>query len=409
MNPFGRWDDKKTDYFSLMAPQKLMTLGSDKLLSSDRLNGRSVGVVCNAASVDSELHHIVDRVAANPDLTLTALFGPQHGFHSVEQDNMIETAHAKHPIYGIPVYSLYGDTREPTAQMLQGLDVLIIDLQDVGTRVYTYAYTLANCLRAASRHGVAVVVCDRPNPIGGLVIEGPTLETGLQSFVGQFPIPLRHAMTIGELAHLFNTHYGIGAELDVIPMSGWTRDGYYEDTGLTWVMPSPNLPTIDSAVVYPGCVLFEGTNVSEGRGTTRPFELIGAPWIHAKKLVDTLNALQLSGVAFRPIQFQPTFQKHAGQVCSGCQIHVTDRNIFQSIKVSVALLQALRQQNSDLFEWRKPPYEYEHVKLPIDILVGRSGFREQVEGNLSAHTIVESWASSLEEFKHVRRQFLLYE
>jgi len=409
VDPFGRQEDKNTGCFSLMTPRKLVTLGSNRLLSSGRLKGQRVGVVCNAASVDSELHHIVDQISAKSDLTLTALFGPQHGFHSVEQDNMIETANAKHPIYGIPVYSLYADTREPTAQMLQGLDVLIIDLQDVGTRVYTYAYTLANCLRAASRQGVAVVVCDRPNPIGGLVVEGPTLETGLQSFVGQFPIPLRHAMTIGELARLFNTHYGIGAELDVIPMSGWTRDSYYENTGLTWVMPSPNLPTIDSAVVYPGCVLFEGTNVSEGRGTTRPFELIGAPWIDAEKLVDTLNVLQLPGVVFRPIQFQPTFQKHAGQVCSGCQIHVTDRNIFQSVEVSVALLQALRQQNPDLFEWRRPPYEYEHVKAPIDILVGTSGFREQVKSNLSAHTIVGSWASSLEEFEPVRQQFLLYE
>ena len=392
-----------------MTPRKLVTLGSDRLLSSDRLKGQRVGVVCNAASVDSELHHIVDRIAAKPDLTLKALFGPQHGFHSVAQDNMIETAHAKHPIYGIPVYSLYADTREPTDQMLQGLDVLIIDLQDVGTRVYTYVYTMANCLRAASRQGVAVVVCDRPNPIAGLVVEGPTLEAELQSFVGQFPIPLRHAMTIGELAGLFNTHYGIGAELDVVPMSGWTRDIYYEDTGLTWVMPSPNLPTIDSAVVYPGCVLFEGTNVSEGRGTTRPFELIGAPWVDAVKLVEALNPLQLPGVAFRPVQFQPTFQKYAGQMCNGCQIHVTDRNTFHSVEVSVALMQALRRQNLDLFKWRRPPYEYEHVKAPIDILAGTSGFREQVEGNLAAPTIVESWASSLEEFETVRRQFLLYE
>jgi len=392
-----------------MTPPASVSLGSARLVASTRLQGRHVGVVCNPASVDAEFRHVIDRIAAAPGVTLAALFGPQHGFHSVVQDNMIETPHAQHPRYGVPVYSLYSDTREPTAEMLRGLDLLIIDLQDVGTRVYTYVYTLAHCLRAARHHGVPVMVCDRPNPVGGVAVEGPVLEAGLESFVGQFPIPLRHGMTIGELAYLFNRHFGIGADLDVIQMSGWTRTMYHDDTGLPWIMPSPNLPTIDSAVVYPGAVLFEGTNVSEGRGTTRPFELIGAPWVDPDTLVDTLTALELPGVIFRPVQFEPTFQKHAGQVCGGCQLHVTDRHNFESVTVAVALMHAVQQQDPDAFQWREPPYEYEQVNRPIDILAGTERLREQIEDRVTASEIAAGWTSALVEFETTRRQFLLYE
>ena len=258
--------------------------GIDRLLASGTLAGRRVGLVCNPASTDAAYRHTAQRLWQAPDLTLAALFGPQHGFRSDVQDNMVETPHARHPTYDIPVHSLYSDRREPTAAMLDGLDVLVIDLQDVGTRVYTYIYTMANCLRAAGRHGVPVVVCDRPNPIGGTQVEGPLLEPGRESFVGQFPIPLRHGMTIGELARLFNDHFGLGAQLRVARLDGWERPAYHDATGLPWVMPSPNLPTLDSAGVYPGAVLFEGTNLSEGRGTTRPFELLGAPWIDGEAL-----------------------------------------------------------------------------------------------------------------------------
>ena len=392
-----------------MTPPASVLLGSDQLVMSNRLQGRQVGLVCNPASIDAGFRHVIDRLAATPGVTLAALFGPQHGFHSVVQDNMVETPHIQHPQYGIPVYSLYSDTREPTAEMLEGLDLLIIDLQDVGTRVYTYAYTMANCLRAARRHGVPVIVCDRPNPIGGVAVEGPVLEAGLESFVGQFAIPLRHGMTIGELAHLFNQHFDLGAELDVVPMTGWTRTMYYEQTALPWIMPSPNLPTIDSAVVYAGEVLFEGTNVSEGRGTTRPFELIGAPWIDADHLVDTLNHLELPGVVFRSVQFEPTFQKHAGQICGGCQLHVTDRRTFPSVTVAVALMQAIRAQDPDAFAWREPPYEYEAVQLPIDILAGTERFREQMNRDVPAREIAAGWASSIAEFEVTRQRFLLYE
>ena len=392
-----------------MTPPAPVSLGSDQLVASHRLQGRHVGIVCNPASVDADFCNIIDRIVATPGVTLTALFGPQHGFHSVAQDNMIETPHAQHPRFGVPVYSLYSDTREPTSEMLQSLDLLIVDLQDVGSRVYTYVYTMANCLRAAHRHGVPVIVCDRPNPIGGMTVEGPVLEAGLESFVGQFAIPLRHGMTIGELARLFNQHFGIGADLAVIPMTGWTRSMYHDDTGLPWIIPSPNLPTIESAVVYPGGVLFEGTNVSEGRGTTRPFELIGAPWVDSARLIDTLSAQELPGVIFRPVQFEPTFQKHTGQLCGGCQLHVTNRLSFESVRVAVALMQAIRQQDPDTFGWREPPYEYEQVKPPIDILAGTARLREQIDDNVAASDIAAAWASDLVDFETIRQQFLLYE
>ena len=386
-----------------------VSLGSDQLLASNRLQRQQVGLVCNPASIDAGFRHVIERLVAIPGVTLAALFGPQHGFHSVVQDNMIETPHTQHPQYGVPVYSLYSNTREPTAEMLRGLDLLIIDLQDVGTRVYTYVYTMANCLRAARRHGVPVIVCDRPNPVGGVAVEGPVLAAGLESFVGQFAIPLRHGMTIGELARLFNQHFELGADLDVVPMTGWTRTMYYDETTLPWIMPSPNLPTIDSAVVYPGAVLFEGTNVSEGRGTTRPFELIGAPWIDADRLVDTLNHLKLPGVVFRPVQFEPTFQKHSSEICGGCQLHVTDRRTFASVAVAVALMQAIRQQAPDAFAWREPPYEYEEVKLPIDILAGTRRLREQMDHDVPWTEIAAGWATGIAEFEATRERFLLYD
>ena len=392
-----------------MTPTGSVSLGTDRLLASGQLDGRRVGLVCNPASVNVRLEHIADRIKASERTTLAALFGPQHGFNSVVQDNMVETPHTRHSRHGVPVYSLYSETREPSPEMLHDVELLVIDLQDVGTRVYTYVYTMANCLRAARRDGIPVIVCDRPNPIDGVTVEGPMLAAGFESFVGQFPVPLRHGMTIGELARLFNQAFGIGADLEVIPMTGWARASYQDQTGLPWVMPSPNLPTLDSAVVYPGAVLFEGTNVSEGRGTTRPFELIGAPWIDPRELVDTLAALQMPGVAFRPVQFEPTFQKHAGQACEGCQLHVTDRRAFMPIQVAVTLMQALRQQDGQRFEWRQPPYEYERTKLPIDILCGTDRVREQIAADVRADEIAETWAPDIAAFEVTRRPFLLYE
>jgi uncharacterized protein YbbC (DUF1343 family) len=291
--------------------------------------------------------------------------------------------------------------------MLRDVDLLVIDLQDAGTRIYTYIYTMANCLKAAQRHGITAIVCDRPNPIGGVGVEGPVLVPGFESFVGLYPIPMRHGMTIGELARLFNDHFGIGARLDVEPMAGWQRSMFHDETGIPWVMPSPNIPTLDSAIVYPGTVLFEGTSVSEGRGTTRPFEIVGAPAIAAERFAETLNAERLPGVVFRPVVFEPTFHKHAKQTCGGCQIHVTDRRAFQPVRTGVALLAAFRDADA-AFAWRDPPYEYEPEKLPFDILAGSSHLREQLDAGAPVAEIARSWDAPVAGFDQLRTRFLLY-
>ena len=383
-------------------------LGAERLLDSPILDGRRVGLVCNPASVDGRLRHLADRLAAIPRARLGAIFGPQHGFRSDVQENMIETGHGEDDIRRVPIYSLYSETRQPTAAMLRDIDLLVIDLQDVGTRIYTYIYTMANCLIAARAHGVKVVVCDRPNPIGGLAIEGPMLVRAFESFVGQYPIPMRHGMTIGELARLFNEEFGIGADVEVIAMDGWRRDMYHDATRLPWVMPSPNIPTLDTAIVYPGTVLFEGTNLSEGRGTTRPFELVGAPRIVAERFADAMNRLELPGVHFRPAVFEPTFHKHAHQSCSGCQIHVLDRERFRPVATGVALIAAFRKSDPEGFAWRAPPYEYEREMLPIDILAGSSDVREQIERGTPAAEIARSWEAGVQAFLKIRERFLMY-
>jgi uncharacterized protein YbbC (DUF1343 family) len=389
----------------------VVTLGSTRLLSSGALHGRKVGLVCNPASVDHNLRHLVDLAFAAPDVDVVALFGPQHGFRSDVQDNMIETPHSEFETGArkrVPLYSLYSDTREPTPAMLAGLDTLVVDLQDIGTRIYTYAYTMANCLRAARRHGLRVIVCDRPNPIGGVEVEGITLEPGNESFVGQFPIPTRHGMTMGELAKLFNDRFGLGADLEVVAMDGWRREMYWDDTGLPWVMPSPNIPTLDSALVFPGTVHIEGTNASEGRGTTRPFEIVGAPWVRAEAFAAALNERELPGVYFRPVVFEPTFQKHARVACGGCQIHVLDRQRFRPVLTGMAVIEALRAADPQSFAWKTPPYEYEHDKMPIDVIAGSKWFREAIDAGERAEQIAERWSSSVLAFREAQQPYLLY-
>jgi len=385
-----------------------MKLGSEILLASPRLKGLRVGVLANPASIDQRFRHIADLLAQSGDCKLTAIFGPQHGYQSTLQDNMIETPHAKDKRLSVPIFSLYSETREPTPEMLSLIEVLVIDIQDVGARIYTFIYTMANCLRAAARAGIPVIVCDRPNPIGGVAIEGPTLEAGFESFVGQFRMPMRHGMTVAELALLFNDHFGIGAELETVPMQGWTREMYWDATDIPWVMPSPNMPTLDTAIVYPGTVLFEGTMMSEGRGTTRPFELIGAPWLDGEGFAARMNGVGLEGVHFRSVNFEPTFQKHAKVACGGCQIHVTDRNVFEPVKVGASLLREGLGSQPDAFKWREPPYEYEHDKMPIDILAGSPQLREQVEAQVPLSEIVVSWRPGEAEFDQIRKPYFLY-
>jgi uncharacterized protein YbbC (DUF1343 family) len=386
-------------------------LGLERLLEGpDRalIAGRRVGLVSNPASVDSRLVHASDRLFGTGDWTLTTLFGPQHGFHSDLQENMIESPHARDAKRRLPVYSLYSETREPTAEMLRNVDVLVVDLQDVGTRIYTYIYTLANCLRAARAHGVHVVVCDRPNPIGGDAVEGALLDPAFASFVGQFPMPMRHGLTIGECARLFNEHFGLNARVDVVPMNGWRRGMYFDDTELPWVLPSPNIPTLDTAIVYPGAVLFEGTLLSEGRGTTRPFELLGAPWIDGERFADAMNARGLPGVRFRPAFFEPTFHKHARASCGGCQIHVTDRTAFRPYRTGVELLDEFHAEAPATPLWRDPPYEYEHTRPPIDILYGSDRLRVAIDAGSGAGAVTADWGRDEEAFRATRQPYLLY-
>src|SRR5262245_14228000 len=385
-----------------------MLLGSERLIASPRLNGVRGGVLANPASVDHTFCPISEPLAASPHWTLTAIFGPQHGFRSDLQDNMIETPHAEDKRRKVPIFSLYSETREPTPAMLDLIDVLVIDIQDVGARIYTFIYTVANCLAAAARKGLPVIVCDRPNPIGGMAIEGPMLETGYESFVGQYPIPMRHGMTVGEIARLFNERHGLGAALEVVPMEGWSRGMYWVATGLPWLMSSPNMPTLDTAIVYPGTVLFEGTMLSEGRGTTRPFELIGAPWLDGEELAARLNAIGLAGVHFRPTIFEPTFQKHAKATCGGCQIHVTDWQAFEPVKAGVAVMPECYGLAPDRFQWRAPPYEYEHDKMPIDILAGSPQLRQQIERQTPLADIAASWRAGETAFAQLRAPYLLY-
>jgi uncharacterized protein YbbC (DUF1343 family) len=267
---------------------------------------------------------------------------------------------------------------------------------------------MANCLTAAARVGLPVIVCDRPNPIGGIGVEGPMLEPGYESFVGLFPIPMRHGMTIGELARLFNTRFGIGAALDVVPMEGWAREMYWDDTGLPWIIPSPNMPTLETAIVYPGAVLFEGTQLSEGRGTTRPFEIMGAPWLDPERLAAALNAHKLPGTWFRPVTFEPTFHKHVKQTCGGCQLHVTDRTAFRPVLASAAWLRECCAAAPQRFAWRQPPYEYEYEKMPIDILAGSSALRRDVESGADPREMAASWQAGVREFEKSRADVLLY-
>jgi uncharacterized protein YbbC (DUF1343 family) len=388
-----------------------VTLGSTRLLESGALRGKRVGLVSNPASVDHRLLHIVDLMLADRAIDLVALFGPQHGFRSDVQDNMIESPHTEFEAGAkrrVPLYSLYSDTREPTAQMLREVDTLVIDLQDIGTRIYTYMYTMANCMRAARTHGVKVIVCDRPNPIGGVEVEGITLEPGNESFVGQFPIPTRHGMTMAELAMLFNEQFEIGADVEVATMEGWRRPMYWDDTGLPWVMPSPNIPTLDSALAFPGTVHLEGTNASEGRGTTRPFELVGAPWVSAEAFAARLNARGLPGVYFRPVVFEPTFQKHARVACGGCQIHVRDRQAFRPVLTGLAVIDEIRASDPGSFAWKEPPYEYEPAKVPIDVIAGSSSFRQAIDAGQRAEQIAARWEASVAGFRKLQQPYLLY-
>jgi uncharacterized protein YbbC (DUF1343 family) len=397
----------------LTAPQKgqwKTVLGLERLLERrlDLVRGARVGLVCNQASVDHNFRHSADLLHEHPDVNLTALFGPQHGIRGDVQDNMIETEHTVDRVTGIPIHSLYSETRDPTEAMLKDVDLLVFDMQDVGCRIYTFAYTMANCMRSAKAFNKRVLVCDRPNPINGKDVAGNVLEAEQASFVGQFPIPTRHGMTLGELALMFNDHFDIGCDLEVVMMKGWKRESWHDETDAPWVMPSPNIPTVKSATVFPGTVHFEGTQISEGRGTTRPFELIGAPYIVPHEYAAELNRLKLPGVYFRSCVFRPTFQKHAGVSCGGVQIHVTNRSWFEPVTVGVAMVKVAYEMYTESFRWKEPPYEYVYDRNPFDVIAGTTKLREAIEQGSTVEAIVAGWQESLTEFMKVRERYLLY-
>jgi uncharacterized protein YbbC (DUF1343 family) len=385
-------------------------LGLESLLS-DRVasvKGARVALVCNQASVDHSFQHAADLLFDDTAINLTTLFGPQHGIRGDVQDNMIETDHARDRRTGLPIYSLYSETREPTEEMLKDADVIVVDLPDIGCRIYTFAYTMANCMRAAARLKKKVVVCDRPNPIGGQKVAGNLLDLGHESFVGLFPTPTRPGMTMAELARLFNDEFGIGCDLEVIEMRGWQREFWYDQTDAPWVLPSPNIPTVQSATVFPGTVHLEGTQMSEGRGTTRPFELIGAPYIQSDRYADELAKLDLPGAQFRACVFMPTFQKHGGKACGGVQIHVTDRDAFEPVQTGIAIVKTAYDMYPNDFRWKDPPYEYEYTRNPFDVIAGTTKLREQIEQGDSLDAIVDSWQPGLDAFRPVRERYLLY-
>ncbi len=370
--------------------------------------GAKAGLVCHQASVTEMLAHSADVLAAHEDLDVVALFGPQHGIRGEKQDNMIESESFTDGRLAVPVYSLYGDVRKPTAEMLAGLDVLFFDLQDVGVRIYTFIWTMTLAMEACRDAGVRFVVLDRPNPVNGTRLEGRILESGFESFVGLHPVPLRHGLTTGEMARVANGEFGIGCELEVIPCKNWRREHWFDQTGLPWVSPSPNLPTMDSCIAYPGMVLLEGTNLSEGRGTTRPFEVFGAPFLDPFAVCRGLDACDLSGVKFRPCYFEPTFQKHAHVVCGGAQLHVTDRNAFRPVEAAVTILRVVRELAPTDFQWRPPPYEYEEHKMPIDILWGSETLRNGIDDGRGAQEIIEPGLSDIAEFQQRVAPYLLY-
>jgi uncharacterized protein YbbC (DUF1343 family) len=373
------------------------------------LKGLRAGLLVHPASVSRKIEHAVDLLSKSNKLQLKVLFGPQHGIRGETQDNMIEWKGFVDRKTGLPVYSLYGHTRKPDPSMLKDIDVLVIDMQDIGARYYTFIWTLDLCLAACQEKNKAVVILDRPNPIGGHIIEGPVLDVSFTSFVGQRPLPIRHGMTIGEIGQYLKHEFYPSLDLSIIPVQGWERRMWFDEIGLPWVMPSPNMPTLDSAIVYPGMCLLEGTNLSEGRGTTRPFEIFGAPFIDPGSLANRLKEFKLPGVVFRPMYFQPTFQKHAGKLCGGAQIHVINRNRFRPFKTGVAILKAAHDLYPEYFSWKLPPYEYENEKLPIDILAGTDRLRLDIEKGEKLDKMEKWWQEQCQEFnRKVRKEYLIY-
>ena len=390
-----------------------MRTGLERLLGNPRrwLGASRVGLVANPTTVNHRLAHAADLLHRHPEVDLRCLFGPEHGLRGSAQD-MVGVTDDTDLATGLPAVSLYGTTFEslsPTPEQLSGIDVLLFDVQDVGARYYTYAATMALCMRAAGASGVKVVVLDRPNPIGGVAVEGGGLDQGLENFCGLYPVPQRHGMTLGELARLYNGTFGIGCELDVVACEGWSRGAYYDECGLPWVMPSPNMPTPETALVYPGMCLLEGTNLSEGRGTTRPFELFGAPFVDGDAVARELRRHDLPGVLFRPCVIEPAFHKFKGQRCGALQLHVSDRRVFEPYRTGLAVLVAVRELWPESFAWRTEPYEFRADVPAIDLLTGSPAVRQAIDGGVTLDEVVRIARGGTELYDSGRDRALLYD
>ena len=379
--------------------------GLDRLLSEGYapLQGKRIGLITNHTGVDACLRSNIDLLHHHPDYKLVALYGPEHGVRGsaaagehVDSYTDLRT--------GLPVYSLYGASRRPSREALDGVTALVFDILDCGSRYYTFPYTMVYTMQAAAEHGIPYIVLDRPNPLNGIRVEGNVLRPGFESFVGLYPIPMRHGMTVGELARLFNEEFGIGCDLHIIPMSGWQRQMWWEQTGKPWVAPSPNLPTFDSSNLYPGTCLFEGTNLSEGRGTTKPFQVIGAPWIIAEEWAEALNGLNLEAVVFRPTYFTPTFSKHQGQLCGGVEIHVLDRENCDPIRVALEMISMVSRLYPNSFSWLEP----HNSRYFFDLLAGTDQLRLDLDRGVTPSEITASWDDELTAFRTLRAKYLLY-
>jgi len=379
-----------------------------EVLMAERMmlvRGKRVGLVANPTAVLSNMIHIAEVFVEHPGIELRALFCPEHGLHGAVADGAAIKS-GTDPHTGLPVFSLYGERIKPSFEQLVGLDLLVFDIQDIGARFYTYATTMSYCLEAVAQAGIPMVVLDRPNPINGVSVEGPVLEPRFTSYVGRYPLPIRHGMTMGELARLFNEVFGIGAELIVVPMQGWRREMWFDDTRLPWITPSPNMPTLATATVYPGACLVEGTNLSEGRGTVHPFEWIGAPWVDGGELARVLNRLRLSGVHFRPISFAPMAGKYAGELCEGVQLHVLDRERFSPVATGLHLLKAVRDLYPQHFVWRPP--DEPGSPCPFDRLIGTDKVRRQMEDGWPVEEIIADWRPQLLQFDELAQAYFLY-
>ena len=386
-----------------------LRLGIDKLtaMKFKPIHGARIGLCTNISSCDSYLNPTITALSTAPHVNLKVVFAPEHGAFGALQDQ-IKADSFREAQTGLTVHSIYKDRLVADDAIDQAVDVLVIDLQDIGTRYYTFAWSALLLIEQMARLGKKVIVLDRPNPLNGTTIQGPVLAEQLISFVGLYPVPVRHGLTIAELCVLACSEMDIDVDLDVIKMTGWRRTCYFDETGLPWTVPSPNMPHLDTALVYPGLCLLEGTNISEGRGTTRPFELFGAPWIQPEALVTALRKKKIKGAQFRPTYFIPTFHKYRGERCGGAQIYVTKRAVFNPVTVGLEIIQTIKTLYEKKFSWRKPPYEFEKKRMPFDILIGNTWVRKAIDKRKTVSWIKAQWLPELRMFRQRRQHHLLY-